>query len=286
MLGPSPDDEPVPLEVAHVAGVSRLGDVLAVHRVRHRVLAADEVAKAKRRQLRNGVLALVGVSLPLLVMVVIWWATGIPGLAVGVGVAVLAVGVGVFLAVLFRDDKSKVDDRHRVYVHRDGFVLPGGGGGPRAFRWDDFTAVHRVATDTYVNGQHAFTGYVFRLVREDGTHVVFEGGERQDKPLRNDILDLGPVLEEQVANRRLPIAVAEVNAGRPVEFGALTVTAAAVATPKGVVPWQDVDVLSIGGGHLFLGARGGTPATYPIGDIPNFPVFWTLAQNLRAHHAV
>jgi len=276
----------VPPEVTRVAADNGLGDVQAVYLVPHRVVAAGEEQKAKRAELRNGVLIIAALAVPLLIALLLWWTTGSLGTGIGVGAALTVVGWGVMVVVQGKSGKGHSDDHDRVYLCGDGFVLPAKEEVPaRAFRWADFGAIHRVVTDSYVNGQHIFTRYTFRLVLEDGTPVVFQGNELPKKPSTTEIMKLGPVLEEEMFNRRLPLAAEAINAGGAVEFGALTISASGVTTPMGHLPWNSVGDLSIGAGNLLLGAVGGKPARYPVGDIPNFQVFWTLAQNLRAHHA-
>jgi hypothetical protein len=272
--------------VTKVAADSGLGEVTAVHSVPHRVVAPGEEQKAKRADLRNGLLIIAAMAVPLLIALLLWWTTGSIGVGIGVGAALVVVGVGVGSVLEGRSGKGRSDDLDRVYLCGDGFVLPAEGEvPPRAFRWTDFAAIHRSATDNYVNAQHVFTGYSFRLVRPDGTRVVFQGSELPKKPSPTEILKLGPVLEEEMTTRLLPLAVEALNAGRVVEFGPLlAISATGIGTAKGHLPWSGVGELSIGAGNLVLGAAGGKPAVYPLGDIANFQVFWTLAQNLRAHH--
>jgi hypothetical protein len=279
-------DHAVPPEVAEAAADSGLGEVKAAHLVPHKVVAPGEEQQAKRAELRNGLLVIAALAAPLLVALLLWWATGSIGTGIGVGAALVVIGLGVVTYLENRSGKERSEDLDRVFLFDDGFVLPAEGESPvRAFRWADVAAVHRTVTDNYVNRQPIFTRYSYRLVLEDGTPIVFQGNELPNKPSPTEIRKLAPVLEEEVCGRRLPLAVEAVNAGGTVQFGALAISSAGVTTPKGHLPWTAVGELSIGAGTLFVDAAGRKPEEHPIGDIPNFQVFWTLAENLRAHHA-
>jgi uncharacterized protein DUF6585 len=281
MSTPFVGDHAVPPEVARAAADSGLGDVQAVYLVPHKVSTARQVQATERAQQRHVVLIAATAVSPPLTVFLLWWATGNGGLGIGVGVVVLAIGFGVLFIVLGADDQGP----DRVYVCGDGFVLPAEDDvPPRVFRWTDFTALHSAVNDTRVNGQHVFTSYTFRLVQPDGTQVVFDGIEKPEEPSATEVLRFGPVLEEEVFSRQLPLAVEAVDAGRAVEFGRLAVTASGITTPKGHLPWAEVGHLSVAEGKLALGAASRKPAQYRVGEIPNFQVFWTLAQELRAHH--
>ncbi|MEV0676095.1 DUF6585 family protein [Actinosynnema sp. NPDC050436] len=266
----------VPIEVERVAAAGGLGEVRGSHRALYRVLAPGDEQRAKRADARNAVLVLLAAALPLLTALLLWWATGRAGLAIGVGAAIALTGAGAVWAVAAKKGKDQVS---RVYLYSEGFLLLDGATNTgRAFRWDDFPAVHRSSTDTFVSGQHIGTDHTFRLVGVDGTTVVLRGFEAQKNPLPTDIVELGPLLEEEIANRRLPLAVEAINAGGEVRFGDLSLSASGIGTPRGHLPWGGVGPLSTSAGHLLLGT--GRPAKYPVAAIPNFALFLFLARNL------
>ncbi|HEX6340724.1 DUF6585 family protein [Umezawaea sp.] len=275
-------NHPIPPEVSVAASERGLGRAKAVHRVPHRVGTAEEAAKEKGADLRNGLLVLAGISAPLVIALLLWWVTGSIGLGTGVGLVLTVVGWGVH-HLMDRDDDEDTGERDRVYVFGEGFALPARDGVPaRAVTWAEVEAVHRGVTDTYVDGKHVITVHAYRLVLPDGELVVFRGVEQPGKMSRTDVVALGPVLQKEVSERRLPPAVEAINAGRTVDFGPLALSASGVTTPSGLVPWNSVRELSTGAGQVVLASAGRKPGTYPIFDIPNFEVFWTLAQTLRA----
>lgn len=275
-------NDAIPPEVTIAASNSGLGQAKAVHRVPHRVGTAEEAAKEKGAELRNGLLVLAAIAAPLIIGLLLWWVTGSVGLGIGVGLVLTLVGWGVGFYLMDRDDSEGKEERERVYMFGEGFALPPRDGAPaRAVRWAEVDAVHRFVTDNYVNGKHIITVYVYKLVLADGELVVFRGTEQPAKMSPTDVLKLGPLLQQEVYDRRLPPAVEAINAGRTVAFGALALSTSGVTTSNGLVPWNAVSELSTSAGQVVL-AGGGRAGTYPIGDIPNFEVFWTLAQNLRA----
>ncbi|WP_199444363.1 DUF6585 family protein [Umezawaea beigongshangensis] len=280
-----PGDRSIPPEVTIAAASRGLGRVTAVHRVPHRVGTAEEAAREKRADRRNGLLLLAVIAGPLVVGLLLGLVTGSVGLGIGVGVVLALVGWGAGFYFANRGGDAGGEERDHVYVFGEGFALPAREGVPaRAFTWADVDAVRRVVTDNHVNGQYVLTVHVYELVLADGELVVFRGTEQPGRTSPTDVLELGPLLQREVFDRRLPPAVEAIDAGRTVTFGALALSASGITTPGGLVPWNAVRDLSTRAGQVVLAAAGGRPTTYPIGDIPNFEVFWTLAQNLRAQH--
>jgi hypothetical protein len=274
----------IPPEVTIAAADRGLGRVTAVHRVPHRVGTAEEAAREKRADRRNGLLVLAAIAGPLVVGVLLWWVTGSPGLAIGVGVVLTVAGWGAGFYFMDRSGNDDEEERERVYVYGEGLALPPRDGTPvRAFTWAEVDAVHRVVTDNHVNGRHIITVHVYKLVLANGELVVFRGTEQPDKPSSTDVLELGSLLQREVFDRRLPPAVEAINAGRTVTFGPLALSSSGITTANALVPWNAVRDLSTSAGHVVLTATGSSrPTTCAIGDIPNFEVFWTLAQNLHA----
>ncbi|GGM87187.1 hypothetical protein GCM10011609_24710 [Lentzea pudingi] len=120
----------------------------------------------------------------------------------------------------------------------------------RAITWDEIEAVHQISTDNYVNYQHVLIVYAYKLVLRDDELVVFRGVEQPDE-------------------------------GRTVPFGPLALSGSGIVTPGGLVAWDEIEDLSTKAGDVVLTATRRKPGNYAIGDIPDFEVFWTLAQNLR-----
>lgn len=275
----------IPPEVTVAASNRGLGQAEAAHRVPHRIGTEEEAAKEKSAEIRHGLLVFAAIASPLTIGLLLWWATGIAGLGIGVAVVLTLVAWGVSAHVMDRDDDEGDEDRERVYVFSEGFALPPRDGAPaRAFTWDEVEAIHRFVTDNYVAGRLVITVHSYRLVLADGELVVFRGTEQPDKVSATDVLQLGPLLQEKIFERRLPPAVEAINAGRTVTFGPLALSATGITTPGGLAPWDTVRDLSTSAGQVVITAAGGRPGSYEIGDIPNFEVFWTLAQNLHAQN--
>ncbi|MDX8050810.1 DUF6585 family protein [Lentzea sp. BCCO 10_0798] len=275
----------IPPEVTIAASNKGLGQAKAVHQVPHRVGTEEEAAKEKGAERRQAVLVFAAIASPLTIGLLLWWATGSPGLGIGVGVVLTLVAWGASTYFMDRDDNQGNEDRERVYVFSEGFALPPQDRAPaRAFSWDEVEALHRFATDNYVAGRLVITVHVYKLVLAGGELVVFRGTEQPDKVSPTDVLQLGPLLQKEIFDRRLPPAVEAINAGRTVTFGALALSTSGITTPAGLAPWNTVRELSTSAGHVVITAAGGKPGTYEMGEIPNFEVFWTLAQNLHAQH--
>ncbi|MGW6443477.1 DUF6585 family protein [Lentzea sp. NPDC055074] len=278
-------DHAIPPEVTIAAANRGLGQAKAALRVPHRVGTEEEAAKEKANELREAVPVFAALLAPLVLGGLTWWISESIGLAIGVGVVLTIVGFAANTYYMNRNDKSGNEDRERVYLYGEGFALPAQDGVPaRAFTWDEVEAVHQIVTDNYVNYQHIFTVHAYRLVLPDGELVVFRGVEQPDKVPATEVLKLGPLLMKEVFDRRLPLAVEAINADRTVGFGPLALSGSGITTPGGLVAWDEIEDLTTNAGQLVLTATRRKPGSYAIGDIPNFEVFWTLAQNLRSQN--
>ncbi len=267
----------VPVGVERVAAEAGLGDVVEAYEVACSVVAAGDLGKLKQVEVLQTVLIFVGLCVPLGLFLLIW-QLGAVGLAVGVVVGLLLLAG--FLVVR-RTSRARREKHELVYVFRDGFVLAGANV-VRPFRWVDFPSAYQASTEHFVNGRLVATGYQFRLVHADGRRVTFNGAEQPDKGPSSDILELGPVVLQEVLDRRLPSVVETVNAGGRVEFGDVAIGPDGISTPDGGVPWGQLTILEARAGLLFVGAGGRKSWQGKIADIPNFAIFWQLAQELRA----
>jgi hypothetical protein len=273
----------IPPEVTIAAANRGLGQAKSVHQVPHRVGTTEEAAKEKGAEIRNGVLVFAAIASPLTIGLLLWWATGIAGLGIGVAAVLTLVLWGASAHFMDRDDREGKEDLERVYVFTEGFALPAQEKTPaRAFTWDEVEALHRGVGDTYVNGKLVVTVHSYRLVLADGELVVFRGTEQPDKVSTTDVLALGPLLQQEIFDRRLPPAAEAINADQTVTFGPLALSASGITTSGGLAPWDTVQELSTSMGQVVLTTVRGKPVTCPISDIPNFDVFWVLAQNLLA----
>jgi hypothetical protein len=71
------------------------------------------------------------------------------------------------------------------------------------------------------------------------------------------------------------------NANGDVLFDDVTINLRGITVPAGTVTWPELRDLQVGSGIVWLHTANKKPWQHKIVEIPNFPVFWTLAQELR-----
>ncbi|MEU6718102.1 DUF6585 family protein [Nonomuraea sp. NPDC046802] len=104
-------------------------------------------------------------------------------------------------------------------------------------------------------------------------------GDLVTAPLFDRIGEWGPMLEEGVTRAHLPRALAELSAGRPVEFGPVTATPHALTIGRTEIPWGDISGVTIDNGHLYIKRAGKLFATsQQVSHIPNFLVLVALVR--------
>ncbi|MDX3658962.1 hypothetical protein PV646_16790 [Streptomyces sp. ID05-26A] len=275
-------DQAIPPEVTIAASNKGLGRATGVYRVPHVVGTVEEAEKQKANEFVEALPILAALVAPLAVGGLLWWVSGSIGLGIGAGVVLTIVGFIAITQYENRNDGKNKEAHEWVYVYGEGVALPARDGVPaRAISWDEIEAIHQISTDNYVNYQHVFTVHAYRLVLRDGELVVFRGVEQPDKVPATEVRTLGPLLAKEVFALRLPPAVEAINEGRTVGFGPLALSGSGIVTPDGLVAWDEIEGLSTSAGDVVLTATRRKQGNYAIGDIPNFEVFWTLAQNLR-----
>jgi hypothetical protein len=155
--------------------------------------------------------------------------------------------------------------------------------GVTSLRWDEVAAVYQQIEKIHVNGVYGGTSHQYRLPLLAGGHVTFGGSVNDQDPDKSatHIDELGEAILREIPARHLQPALDTLNRGGEVRFDKITLTLTAITTPAATTPWHDVRDLVAGGGHIALYTRAPKPWQLKIAEIPNFPVFWTLAQELR-----
>ncbi|WP_067823745.1 DUF6585 family protein [Nocardia inohanensis] len=143
----------------------------------------------------------------------------------------------------------------------------------------DTVEVFQTITRHLRNGVHTHTTYHYRLTALDGTQVLlseaFAGVDQW-----------GPELQQAVTDAQLPVAAARVNAGERVDFGDLWITATEIGSRHKSAPWTRIESLSVRDGTVSIGVEGKwlNLTNTPVGSIPNYFVFYSLAEHLRRQY--
>lgn len=259
--------------VTHVASDNDLGGLVRGYVTMHE--HRDSVTAHKRAGGLTVVFVLLVAALPLASMILVAWWLGLLVLAAG------AIAITVWLA---RPDQRDLKPNQLVYQFERGLAFPTQEDA-EAVRWDDVTSIYQSVTQNYLNGAYTGTGHTYHLVTAHGRHTWLTGGVDDQSPEKTttDVAELADVLLAEITLRLLPPAAATVSAGGRVSFDDVTVGPDTIATPVGETSWTEVQELTAGGGSIFLRTAARKPWQHPIDKIPNFPVFWTLAQQLHAH---
>jgi hypothetical protein len=69
--------------------------------------------------------------------------------------------------------------------------------------------------------------------------------------------------------------------GGYVRFDDVTINPRGITFPEGTVSWQQLRELAVGSGTVWLHTANTKPWQVSVAEIPNFPVFWTLAKELH-----
>ncbi|MEU5695357.1 DUF6585 family protein [Actinosynnema sp. NPDC020468] len=260
-----------------------LGQVRTVHRAVNRVddpLNPDPPERSTPWALVSGIGLGACVVLPIVLGFVFWSSTGDPFTGLAIGVPIMFVGFLVHTLVEKRTGRLR--PHHRVYQCDEGFVLPARRGKPaRAFRWGDFTAVHREGVETYYAGRYVGSRQSYRLVRGDGVEAVFDGADAHDARQPTDVAEFGAEAEHAVARHALPEAARTVERGRTVRFGRLAVAATGITVGGGDYLWSEIRELAVSNGSLTLWPVRGRRVKVEVADVPNFRVFLALVEHLR-----
>jgi hypothetical protein len=160
----------------------------------------------------------------------------------------------------------------RVWTYDDGFVCLRDGQ-PTACRWDDVTRVWQIIRKW---GRSYWRR--IEVSSRQGGKWVFDN--------RTDLLDnfwgLTDVIENEVARRMLPRALADIRSGRPWFFGELRMTRDGLQYDGEVLPWHRFKKASCDGLTITFGQhdRWGTWKKIATDQVPNIRLLLTLVRQL------
>lgn len=167
----------------------------------------------------------------------------------------------------------------RLHMFEAGLIVTDRTGPVGAFRWDSTTALQQI-TERYANGIYVGTSYAYTLFGPDGsTHKLTDFFVQPER--------WGTVIQHEITRTQLPGVIAVLEQGATVTFGDTAVTIGGIATAKrGAVQWSEIQKIEVKGGVVFLTKAGKllSWSNTPVAKIPNFFLFLTVAEQLRAAH--
>ncbi|THV28757.1 DUF6585 family protein [Glycomyces paridis] len=89
----------------------------------------------------------------------------------------------------------------------------------------------------------------------------------------------GPIIQDQITRAQLPKVLAEIEAGRRVDFGHLSIDRDGITADGNPIPWPDLQAASVQDGVVLFNVRGRFLRTRePVYTIANFFVFKAAVQ--------
>nr|WP_217422857.1 DUF6585 family protein [Streptomyces sp. 8P21H-1] len=190
-------------------------------------------------------------------------------------ITALAVGA------LFRSPnaRKKLGGR-RLYLFEEGMVVDMGARRLFAVRWDQ--AVHYQET---LNQVAAYKDVKTTLQSAHTSTLVAPGGTKIQ--ITHAFADHGtwaPLIAQAIARAQTQRVWESVQQGRRAAYGPFELDTTGIATRrKGRLPWSAVAAIDVREGSLLV-RQHGQPRAWahaPVGSIPNFLVFLTVASNLH-----
>ncbi|MFD4974660.1 DUF6585 family protein [Streptomyces sp. NPDC058424] len=170
---------------------------------------------------------------------------------------------------------SRKQAARRLHLFEHGLAEVGRNGEVSVFRWDSMTVLQEI-TERYANGIYVGTTYVYTLYREDGTTLKVT--DFYDRPEC-----WGPAFQQEITRAQLPGLLTELEQGRTLAYGSLSVNLGGVATAKGSLTWAEIEKVEISQGMLVLRKPGKKLpwAQVQVKKIPNLFLFLALVDQLR-----
>lgn len=204
-----------------------------------------------------------------------WFLLGFMFL-VGLLTSWLLVGLWLIWEIIRTPNLSKSLAARRMYLYEQGFVLVERPEDPQVYRWDAIDTVFQKIVSTRMYGFEVTKKYLYTITRRDG-------GTAKLTVFWDGIDQLGPHINERVSTALLPGALAAIERGQGIQFGDMTLSASGIAGKRKSVTWSEVSDVRIAAGYVRVKAQGKflSLSTTAAADLPNLPLFLTLADRLR-----
>lgn len=205
------------------------------------------------------------------------WFGQILGLLIGLLTAFALVGFWILYHILFRTPNfNPAQNRRRIFLYEQGFVLLDKPDQPVVYRWDGIHAVFQRIVSQRAYGVETARTYLYTVVGRDGRTVKLTQFWR-------GIAELGPHINNSVSSALLPAAIGAIQHGQGVQFGDMTVSATGIAGRRKSASWQEINQVQIHAGYVRVGVAGKffSLSTTAASDIPNLPLFMALTDRLR-----
>lgn len=197
----------------------------------------------------------------------------------GLNVLCGAVGLILLLMGAFALWEQGRDRGVSVRVHEQGLVYERSGK-TDILPWDDIDAalMSILAVRSRNSRKELDMVYGYTLARQDGSEVNF----RFNRNSVRNIDALSDTIQQEVTRRKLPQAIAALNAGEAVQFGKLSVDRRGIDNGKEHVSWTDIEEVKVEKGTIAVRKKGKwlSWTNVAVGDTPNVFVFLALVDGV------
>ncbi len=154
-------------------------------------------------------------------------------------------------------------------------------GQDHVFHWDSTTVRQRIVHYTRA-GSRTRTSYEYRLTGPDGATLTLSQSSNLAGLANPE--KWGPEIQDGITRAQLPGALRTIAGGGTITFGPIQLDSEAVTARGSSVPWSDIDQIKVVQGHVSLRVAGRwlSLINTEVSKVPNFFVFHTLAEHLRA----
>ncbi len=180
----------------------------------------------------------------------------------------LAIVGGLGIAV-----KGLIDGRKRALVFKDG-IAEVRRGKTTVMRWDDVTSVNqKITVQRQRSGRQGKPTYTYTLRSPNGMLVfsAYQGIEQ-----------LGNTIQTEVGKRLGPRMIDAYNHGETLKFGKVTVSKAGLDIGQGLIPWPQVEQVTLSLGKLAVRRNGQWTEMVgqTAGQTPNLNVLMVLVKEI------
>jgi hypothetical protein len=162
----------------------------------------------------------------------------------------------------------------RIYECAEGFVLLKGSE-VIPCRWDEIACIWQRIVAYYSRGAYTGSSFKYIIQRADGGQIILT-------QLFHRIYRLGERIQLELQTRLVPQALAAVKEGQTLPFGPFSLSQQGLTTPKGVIPWNEVQQVRTQFNWVTIERRGQRPdaSAGRVDTVPNLQVFLTVADKV------
>lgn len=211
-------------------------------------------------------------------MTVFGFVSGVPVLAIVGVTGMLMIGGRLLWDLLWLAYIQGRNRRARLDLYERGLVVIVGGAA-RCVRYDTTTLRRSIVEHANAPAPEQVS-HAYTLVDTLGEPIVLRQGIEHPE-------EWGPEIDRAITEAQLPRAARVLEAGGCLDFEHFWMTRAEIGAGERSQSWSQVTDIAIGSGWVSVGVAGQSAPleSLPVSLIPNFTIFRTLAERMRAEHA-